>query len=567
MHTGRIHISILLVGFFIGGMEGAAEPSVYNIEDFGARGDGAAKCTAAIQNAIDAAFNAGGGMVTVPPGNFVSGTLWLKSRVHLRLEAGSVLKGSPDMADYTDHGVVYGLIRAENAVNLNITGPGEIDGNGTHFMSPAEPHLSADFDKAVTRQGEDFMSPRFGFEDGPMRISPRPGMMAVFQRCGNVTLDGVIFRDSPSWTIRFGDCDGVLVHAVTILNNLLIPNSDGVHCTTSRNIRISDCDIRAGDDAVVVTGFGDEDGAPPKTFEPNTDYSLRETGNRTGFAENVTVTNCVLQSRSAGIRVGYGDHSIRNCVFQNIVIYESNRGIGVFSRDRGSIENILFSDIIIGNRLHSGHWWGKGEPIHVSAVPQNEKIPCGKVSNVRFRNVIAQSETGIVVWGHEEGSIQDLIFEDIQLTVRNGALSRSYGGNFDLRPAYEPRFMVFRHDIPGMFCRFVHGLHICDFDLRWGEQLESYFTSGIEAENVQDMIVEGFRGSQSPNRPDASAVNLVNVRGCTIRNCEAEEGTTVFLKHRNLREAGLFVNNDLSRAKAAFEPGNPGFKVSGNRMP
>jgi hypothetical protein len=567
MPTEWILISMLLAVFICGAAEVAAGPSDYNIEDFGAKGDGKVKCTASIQNAIDAAFNAGGGIVTVPPGNFVSGTLWLKSHVHLHLEAGSALKGSPDMADYMDHGVVYGLIRAENAVNLTITGPGEIDGNGTHFMSPGEPHLSADFDKAVTRQGEDFMSPRFGFEDGPMRISPRPGMMAVFQRCENVTLDGVIFRDSPSWTIRFGDCDGVLVHGITILNNLLIPNSDGVHCTTSRNIRISDCDIRAGDDAVIVTGFGDEDGAPPKTFEPNTDYPLRETGNRTGFAENVTVTNCVLQSRSAGIRVGYGNNTIRNCVCQNIVIYGSNRGIGVFSRDRGSIGNILFSDIIIGNRLHSGHWWGKGEPIHVSAIPQDGKIPCGKISNVRFRNVIARSETGIVVWGHEEGAVRDLVFEDVQLSVLNGGLSGSYGGNFDLRPAFSPEFMVFRHDIPGMFCRFVEGIQIRNFDLRWGDGLEPYFTSGIEAEGVRDLLIDGFRGSQSPIRPDAAAIHLIDVGGCTIRNCEARQGTSVFLKHLGLSDPGLFVNNDLSGAKTVFEPGESGFILSGNRMP
>jgi len=278
------------------------------------------------------------------------------------------------------------------------------------------------------------------------------------------------------------------------------------------------------------------------------------------------VTNCVLQSRSAGIRVGYGDHSIRNCVFQNIVIYGSNRGIGVFSRDRGSIDNILFCDIIIENRLHSGHWWGKGEPIHVSAIPQKSETPCGRVCNVRFRNVIARSETGIVVWGHEEGAIRDLVFEDVQLTVRNGALSRSYGGNFDLRPAFSPEFMVFKHDIPGMFCRFVHGLQIEDFDLRWGEKLESYFTSGIEAENVRDMTVDGFSGSQSPNRPDAAAVCLTDVSGCTVRNCKAGQGTSVFLKHGNLQDAGLFVNNDLSGAKVALEPSDHGFTLSGNRM-
>ena len=544
-----------------------AGPATYDITHYGALGDGSTKCTAAIQAAVEAASSAGGGTVTVPPGTFISGTIWLNSNVNLRLEPGAVLKGSPDMADYRVNGVVYGLIRAEEAENVTISGSGEINGNGTRFMSATEPHISSDFDKTATRQGEDFMSPRFGFKDGPMKISPRPGMMAVFQRCENVTLDGVAFRDSPSWTIRFGDCDGVLVRGISIINNLLVPNSDGVHCTTSRNVRISDCDIRAGDDAIIVTGFGDEDGAPPRTFEPNTPYSRRDIGNKTGFAENVAVTNCLLQSRSAGIRVGYGDHSIRNCVFQNIVIYGSNRGIGVFSRDRGSIENILFSDVLIETRLHSGHWWGKGEPIHVSAIPQKKEIPCGRVRNVRFSNVIAESETGIVVWGQAVDAIEDLVFEDVQLAVRSGPLSASYGGNFDLRPALAPEFMVFRHDIPGMFCRFVRGLQVRNFDLRWGEKLESYFTSGIEAEGVQDLLLDGYRGSQSPGRPDAAAVSLSDVCGCTVRNCEAGKGTSVFMRCRNLQSPGLFVDNDLSRARAVFKPENPGFDLSGNRTP
>jgi hypothetical protein len=539
----------------------------YNIVNFGAKNDGSALCTASIQNAIDVAAAAGGGTVLVPPGTFVTGTIWLKSGIHLHLEDGAVLKGSADMADYTKDGAVYGLIRAESARNLTISGPGEINGNGTHFMSATEPHISADFDKASTRQGADFMSPKFGFTDGPMKISPRPGMMAVFQRCENVTLNGVAFRDSPSWTIRFGDCDGVLVRGISIINNLLIPNSDGVHCTTSRNIRISDCDIRAGDDAIIVTGFGDEDGAPPSTFEPNTDYSRREIGNKTGFAENVTVTNCVLQSRSAGIRVGYGDNSIRNCVFQNIVIYESNRGIGVFSRDRGSIEDILFSDIVIENRLHSGHWWGKGEPIHVSAVPQKSEIPCGGIRRVRFRNILAESETGIVVWGHAEELIRDLAFEDVRLEVKEGPLSASYGGNFDLRPASSPEFMVFKHDISGLFARFVTGLDIRNFDLRWGDGLEPFFTSGIEAEHVQNLVIDGFRGAHSPRRPEAGSIALFDAAGVTVRNCEAAAGTVLFLKHQGLSDPGLFVNNDLSKTAQAFSPKKPAFVMSGNRLP
>jgi polygalacturonase len=62
-------------------------------------------------------------------------------------------------------------------------------------------------------------------------------------------------KDTPSWAICLAYCEDVLVDGLTILNNLLVPNSDGIHCTTSRNVRIANCDIRAGDDAIIVTGF------------------------------------------------------------------------------------------------------------------------------------------------------------------------------------------------------------------------------------------------------------------------------------------------------------------------
>jgi hypothetical protein len=544
----------------------AAHAEVYNILDFGAR-QAPARSTRAIQNAVDSCFAAGGGTVLIPAGDYESGTIWLKSNIHLQLESGAVLRGSPDMEDYRQGETRYGLLRAEKARNITISGPGILNGNGTHFMVPDRPHWGEDFDRSVTRQGVDFMSPQFGFSDGPIAYDARPDMMLVILRCENVAIRNITFRDSPSWTMRIGDCDGVLVHGISILNNLLIPNSDGIHCTTSRNIRISDCDIRAGDDAIIVTGFGDETGVHGKNFEPDFDYTSRSIGNRTGFAENVTVTNCCLQSRSAGIRVGYGDNPIRNCAFQNLVIYGSNRGIGLFSRDRGSIENILFSDITIETRLHSGHWWGKGEPLHVSAVPQNEKIPCGGIQNIRFVNILARSETGIVIWGHSDGVIRDLIFENVRLEIRNGPLSASYGGNFDLRPAYPVQLGIFKHDIPGLFARFVHGLEIRNFDLCWGDGLEPFFTHGIEAGHVRDLSIDGFRGSHAPGNRSAAAVSLLEVDGVRICNSTAGQGTALFLLHKDMKNPVLFSGNDLSGADRAFMPGKTGFRLNANIMP
>jgi len=537
----------------------------YNITDYGALADGKTVNTAAIQQAIATCNKGGGGTVTIPAGVFVSGTIRLLSNVNLHLEAGAVLSGSLNLDDYTYAGRRHGLIFADEAVNISITGHGEILGNGTRFMDLDKSHISEDFERSRTRQGDVFMPADQLFADGPVAYTRRPGMLLVILQSENVQLCDIIFRDAPSWTIRLGDCDNVIVRGISILNNLLIPNSDGIHCTTSRNVRISDCDIRAGDDAIIVTGFGlITDTSGDTTLRKV--YKTRTIGNKTGYAENVTVTNCVLTSRSSGIRVGYGDNCIRNCIFQNIIIYGSNRGIGVFARALGSIENILFSDIIIHTRLHSGHWWGKGEPIHVSAIPQAEGYELGQIKNIRFSNILAEAETGIVVWGTEAKPALDVHFNHVQLKINDSPLNAEYGGNFDLRPTRNPGEKIFKHDIPGLYAKHVNNLVIKDLKIEWANKLPEFMNHAIHCEHFTDVLIDGFRGRQPHNNDSRAAIALNDGSGVTIRNCVAAPGTGKFLSHQNVTRMQMFINNDLSLAKEAIVPENSGFLQEGNTL-
>ena len=107
----------------------AAGPSTFSIVDFGAKADGSL-ATAAVQKAIDACHDAGGGTVLVPPGEFVIGTVRLKSNVHLHLAPGSVLKGSANLDDYGGAGGGRGLFVAEDVANVSVTGFGRVDANG-----------------------------------------------------------------------------------------------------------------------------------------------------------------------------------------------------------------------------------------------------------------------------------------------------------------------------------------------------------------------------------------------------------------------------------------------------
>lgn len=503
---------------------------IFNILEYGARGDGKTLNTRSINTAIEICSNKGGGTVTVPAGTFVTGTVVILSNVNLRLEPGAILMGSKDTSDYlvmndllfSEGYTRYGMIIARQATNISITGSGEINGNGTCFMNgPDKPRIGeSDFRRKYTRQGEEFMKPGTAIEDGPVTYPFRPGLLITVEQCENVRISDVLMKNSPEWTIRIGDCDNVEVRGISILNNKLIPNNDGVHVTTSRNVRISDCNIFAGDDGIIVTGFGNSPtpaalaaGAKPLTV-----------GNKTGYAENVTVTNCVLSSRSACVRVGYGAHPIRNVVFSNLIMYDSNRGIGVFARDDSHIENILFSNIVISNRLHSGHWWGKGEPIHLSAIKDTRNGSAGTISNVRFSDITATSEAGIIITGVEESPVKNISFDNIRLTINRGRYTDSYGGNIDLRPVYPLDSAIFKHDIPGLFAHYVTGLSIKGFELNWGDGLPSFFTNAVYADHFSHIQLEDINAGPAPLAKGLPAILLRDGTNATVRNCSSSGG-------------------------------------------
>jgi polygalacturonase len=482
---------------------------VYNIKDYGAV-EGQLS-TKAIQQAVDECSARGGGMVLVPSGRYVTGTIELKSHVNLHLQEGAVLEGSENLQDYTTSDRVHGIIYCYDAQHISITGQGVIDAHGTFFYDTTVNHTYQEFNKQVIRQKDDYMPEGEFYSDGPIKRKVSPGMTVTFYHCSSVVLKDITIKDTPLWAVRFAYCDDVLVSGISIYNNLMVPNSDGVHCTSSRNIRVSDCDIRAGDDAFIVTGFTLDEETPGYNTTEQLKYSY---GNKTGFAENITVTNCTFQSRSAGIRVGYGQHPIRNCVFNNIIIYESNRGIGVFAHDAAPIENLIFSNFVIQTRLHNGQWWGNGEPVHLSAITRFENEPTGTIKNVQFNNITGSSEAGILVYGDKSNSIQSISFNNINLKIVKGKETMAYGGNFDLRPAAEIDKQLYRHDIPGIYALNVNGLEIHDFKLEWGDDLPSFFTDGIECNSVNDLSIRNFTGSANPNSPEGKRERLVET---TIR--------------------------------------------------
>jgi len=550
-----------------------AARNALNILDFGALPDAKTINTNAFARATKACSDAGGGVIHVPPGTYITGPFTLGSNTVLHLDAGAIVKGSPTLADYPIEATTAsgassraGVVTVRDAENVAIIGRGIIDGNGLRFVITSRNNDGPDWDKKYTRQKDEYMDPKFGTESSGFAHDDRPGNLIRFINCKKVLVEGVTIQNSPTWTMQFHRCQDVNVRGVNInsdASDRKIGNDDGMDLRDCENIRVSDCNIHTGDDCIAVFG-----------------------------SHNVAVSNCILSARSSGIRVsnGYSGGETRNCVFQNLVIHTSNCGLKVAVRSGGGIEDVLFSDIVMRTGLITGHWWGKGEPANVSVVPGGRRantydwstIALGKQANVsaipgggansdlghirriRFSNILAESENSFLLYGSPNSPIEDVLIENLELRMRDSKLQASYGGNFDLRAAADLSYALFEHDVPGLFFRHVQGLRVRGLRLFWDESVPPFFTHGIEGEEFRDVDIQGFEGSGANGRP---AIALRNGSGLSIRDCRATGGTGTFISQTGVSDQRLFVNNDLRGAHRTFEEsGSSGFAVSGNLL-
>ncbi|MBQ9336820.1 MAG: hypothetical protein IJS14_05940 [Lentisphaeria bacterium] len=254
------------------------------------------KTGAAIRQAIDAVHAAGGGTVTLEPGVYPSGTLWLKSHVELHLSPGAVLLGSPNWQDYEDfihpeqpvtpEGSRKCFIAAADAENIAITGSGEINGQGPMF-----------YDRNVA-PGHFFAKPPH----------PRTRMVQFFN-CRNVRLEGVSFLDSPGWTMWLSECTEVFVDRIRIVGCQQMINNDGIDFDACRNVTVTNSFFKTGDDCLILR-------------------AIRRKPDIPAVCENILVSNCVLDSPCQGIRIGCpSDDTIRHCQFTNLVLHCRGNGI------------------------------------------------------------------------------------------------------------------------------------------------------------------------------------------------------------------------------------------------
>jgi polygalacturonase len=193
----------------------------FNVRAFGAAGNGTTRDTAAFQKALDACAAAGGGMVVVPAGNYLIGSIELKSHTILLLQPGANLLGSPDLADYPIIKVRWegkwidghrALIFAHDADRIAVVGPGKISGN---------PALGG-------------------------RQMPRRPVIIEPINCTNVQFKGFTTEHHSMWSIHPTYCENVIAENLTIRSTG--GNGDGIDVDSCRHVRIENCDIATGDD-------------------------------------------------------------------------------------------------------------------------------------------------------------------------------------------------------------------------------------------------------------------------------------------------------------------------------
>ena len=401
----------LLGALLLCGIEFSFAQTVYDVTAAGAVGDGKTDDAKAIQQTIDRCSAEGGGRVLFPRNHtFLAGPIELKSNVELHLEATATLKANPDESIYQlsafgeNRGEGMLWLYANDAENLSITGKGTIHGNGIAFMG---------------KELED------SYELKPLAdqtFDPRPHVLTL-TAVKNLTIRDVTIKEGAYWTVHLIGCDGAVIDGIQLLNNLKIRNGDGIDIDHSKNVRIANCHITSGDDCICLKNR--------REFE------------KYGSCHDITVTNCVMSSRSCAIKIGSENmDSIYNVVFDNCIITASNRGLGIQNRDEGTVSDIIFSNIQLDCRLWSDVWWGKAEPIYDAnwRFPKGQiEGKCGEVKRIRFYNISAISANGCFVGCDEVGKVDGISFDNVHIKLA-GAKTDQYV--FDKRPCKGEGFIT-----------------------------------------------------------------------------------------------------------------------------
>ena len=481
---------------------------VQNVKDHGATGSKQDDARPAFQRAIDACGKSGGGTVYVPPGEYTSGQLYLRSGVRLYLEAGATLFASLDSRQF-DSPPKSALLIGEDLHDIALEGRGTIDGQASYQWQ-----LNDFTDFYIRRNqllmeatGKPLLRP---FPSGYPKETVNPRLVLLL-RCQDVRIAGLKFLRSRSWTINPYACKRLLIDGVYVYSSAKEGVwADGIDPDGCQDVRISNSTIETGDDAIVLWSSNIWGPALP--------------------TENVTVTNCRLSSASSALKFCDGNsNAIRRVTIANVVITNSNRGLAFMVFDGGVVEDVVISNVSIETRRFDWFWWGDGDPIHfniqrrseVDGIKRDNEPPAGKIRNVEISNLIAHGAGTSAINGHPDSWLENIHLDDVRLFVSH-----------DRSAPYE-------NTRTAIALRQARGFSIKDSQIRWGQPQAETWQSGLTAEDVEDLRFETLDVQAAPvsTRP---VIELKNANRVTLQSLRAE---TIHLAGSGTREVRLFLTD------------------------
>ncbi len=483
-----------------------AHPRQYDARAYGALGDGHSDDTAAIQQAVDTCAEQGGGMVVLDGGTFLTGTLVLRSHVELHLTSTAVLLGATDLAQYrSDPQVVYKLLNqsllyAAGCEHVAITGQGTIDGQGKAF-----------------RNGE---------------TDQRP-VLIRFRDCRNVRMQDVLIKDGASFAVHPIHCQQLRIEGIRI-DSRVQPNSDGLDIDGCQDVFISNCNIHSGDDSIAL-----------KVIEPGSP------------CRDVVITNCILSSDCAAIRVGpdavenIERISASNCIIRDTKLngIKIQMSFGVVMRD------MVFSNMVMDNvtgpiSLRLAGWkLGAG---NVWAVFDDSNWENGELRNILFENIRARVpadaiKSCISITGTPRTKPRGITFSNLDISFAGGGTAQEAARRDipDLERDYPECFIFGVLPAYGLYVHHAQGItlnnvlfHLDTPDLR----------PALVCQDVQHLMVNGL---QAAGHPEAkSLIRLEHTQGALLTAARALDPLGTFLRVEGADCSRIVLKgNDLGLAR------------------
>ncbi len=459
----------------------AAEQRVFNILDYGAveSKNGATLSTSAIQAAIDECHRAGGGMVLVPRGFFATGTIVLKSNVHLHLDAWAKLYGAPTLDSYKEYGTAteeprfqLSLIHADNVDNIKITGSSnsELDGCGYNFRHSHQ----------------------------------RPKLLKM-EGCTNIEIRDITIKNSGSWCTIFTSCDQILIDRVTV-KNYTNQNNDGINLDGSSNVTLTNCSIQSGDDSICLKSSVEKS------------------------CENITIKNCQVSSSTAAFKLGTASgFAFKNIHISDCTFFDCPRGtIKILMVDGGEIDGLTIDNIELlrcsspilmrlGNR-------GRSYDVAIRQIQgkdaKHEGRPMGSLKNVYISNIHGTAtamdfmENGMMFTGIPGYYIENVQLKNIDIRFEG------YGNEGDMNivvPEDEHRYPEQRHfeGLPsyGLYLRHIKGLELenVKFSLMGSESRPALYLEDVKESSFTNLTVD---------KDESASVDMIkkgDVEGVTFK--------------------------------------------------